>query len=267
MDLQEIKERSRTVWGLGDYAPTGRQLEPVSAALVDALGIGADHRVLDVAAGTGNCAVAAARAGARVVASDFSPVMIERGRERTDAAGLDVTWQEADAADLPFEDGSFDRVTSVFGAIFAPEQELTARELVRVTAPGGAMGMTAWTADGVIARMMRELRPADAPPPPDDAPDPMAWGDPDHVERLFAGIAGELSITRRTVTFSYPSWDRWRRDFAAHGMMVVMEQELPPEGFDALLSQARDLVAGAGRVDGNGVAYDAEYLEIRVVRG
>ncbi|MBW3620431.1 MAG: class I SAM-dependent methyltransferase [Actinobacteria bacterium] len=264
MDLQEMKERSRNVWGLGDYSPTGRQLEPVSVALVESLGIGAGHRVLDVAAGNGNCALAAARAGASVVASDFSPVMIERGRERTVAAEVDVAWEEADAAALPFEDGAFDRVTSVFGAIFAPEQELTARELARVTAPGGVMGMTAWTVDGLIARMIRELRPSDAPAPPEDAPDPMAWGDPDHVERLFADVAGELSIARRTVTFSYASWDQWRRDFGVHGMMVVMKNELPPEEFEALLSQARDFVAGEGRVDGDGVAYDAEYLEIRV---
>lgn len=264
MDLQEMKDRSRLVWGLGDYSPTARQLEPVSVALVGSLGIGPEHRVLDVAAGDGNCAIAAARRGARVVASDFSPVLIERGRERTAAAGLDVEWQEADAAQLPFDDGSFDRVTSVFGAIFAPEQDLAARELVRVTAPGGVMGMTAWRPDGVIARMMRELRPSGAPVPDGDVPDPMAWGDPEHIARLFAGTRGELTVTPRTVTFAYPSWEEWRRSFAAHGMMVVMQQELPPDEFEALMEQARDLVAAEGRADGDGIAFDAGYVEIRV---
>lgn len=264
MGLDEVKARSRLVWGLGDYAPTSRQLEPVSDRLVEALGVGPGHRVLDVAAGHGNGALAAARRGATVVASDFSPEMVRRGRARTEGTGLGISWQEADAAELPFDDGAFERVTSVFGAIFAPEQELVAHELVRVTAPGGVAGMTAWTVDGVIARMIRDLRPPDAPAPPADAPDPMAWGDPAHVERLFADTGAELTVTPRTVRFSYPSWEQWARDFGAHGMMVVMKQELEPAAYDALLRQARDVVSAAGRADGDGVAYDAEYLEIVV---
>lgn len=263
MELEEIKARSRTVWGTGNYAPTARQLEPISVSLVASLGIGRGHRVLDVAAGTGNCALAAARAGAAVVASDFSPVMVGRGRERTAAAGLDVVWEEADAADLPFDDGAFDRVTSVFGAIFAPEQELAAQELVRVTAPGGAVGMTAWTEDGIFARLIRDLGGSDAAAP-DAAPDAMSWGDPAHLERLFAGAGGELTVTRREATFSYPSWAQWRRDFEAHGMVVVMKRSMPPEAYESFVAEARDLFAGEARADGDGVTYAADYLEIRV---
>jgi SAM-dependent methyltransferase len=174
MDLEAVKARSKAIWSSGDYAPTSRQLEPVSETLVESLAVDRDHRVLDVAAGHGNCALAAARRGAKVVASDFSPVMIERGRARSEASELDVTWREADAAALPFEDGGFDRVTSVFGAIFAPEQLTVASELVRVTAPGGRIGLTAWTADGLIARMLR-IPASLGPPPPEGAPDPMAW--------------------------------------------------------------------------------------------
>lgn len=263
MELAEVKARSKAVWSTGDYAPTARALEPVSVALVASLGIGPAHRVLDVAAGNGNCALAAARQGATVVASDFSPVMVARGRERTAASGLDVSWQEADAADLPFDDGSFDRVTSVFGAMFAPEQELTARELVRVVAPGGAAGLTTWMADGLFARLLHDLAPP-TEPTHDRPPDPMAWGDRAHVERLFSPTDGEVTVTRRQVTFAYPSWDAWRRDFEAHGMFVVMKETLPADTYEAFVVRAHDHFASVARPDGHGIAYDADYLEIRI---
>lgn len=261
MDLQELKERSKQIWGTGDYAPTGRQLEPVSAALVEALGIGPGHRVLDVAAGHGNCALAAARKGAEVVASDFSAVMIEHGRARTDDAGVEMTWTEADAADLPFDDAAFDRVTSVFGAIFAPEQQDVAAELVRVTAPGGTVGLTAWTPDGFIAQLVR-IPQEHGPPRPEEGPDAMAWGDPAHVEDLFAGLECELELTPRAVTFSYPSMEAWQRDLEAHGMAVVMKQNMPEDAYAELMAKMRALVAAHDHADGDAVAYHAEYLEI-----
>jgi ubiquinone/menaquinone biosynthesis C-methylase UbiE len=263
MDLEAIKARSKAIWSTGDYAPTSRQLEPVSEVLVESLAIDGDHLVLDVAAGHGNCALAAAHRGATVVAADFSPVMIEHGRARTEASELDISWREADAAALPFEDDSFDRVTSVFGAIFAPEQRAVAEELVRVTAPGGSVGLTAWTADGLIARLLR-IPASHGPPPPEGAPDPMAWGDPAHVEGLFAGTGCELTIVSRTVTFAYPSWEDWRRDLEAHGMLVELKQNTPSEAYDTLLEQMRDLLAAHADTDQGRVAYDAEYLEIQV---
>lgn len=263
MDLEAIKARSKAIWSTGDYAPTGRQLEPVSEVLVESLDIGRDHRVLDVAAGHGNCALAAARRGAEVVATDFAEVMIERGRVRTHAAGLDISWREADAAGLPFDDGSFERVTSVFGAIFAPEQRSVAAELVRVTAPGGKVGLTAWTSDGLIARMLR-IPASHGPPPPEGVPDPMAWSDPGHLEALFAGTGCELTVIPRTVTFAYPSWNDWRHDFEAHGMSVELKQNTPGDVYEDLLAEMRDLLAAYDRVDRDGVAFDAEYLEIQL---
>jgi ubiquinone/menaquinone biosynthesis C-methylase UbiE len=262
VDLEAIRARSKVIWSTGDYAPTSRQLEPVSKVLVESLAIDRDHRVLDVAAGHGNCALAAARRGAEVMATDFSPVMIERGRARTAAPGLDVSWREADAAALPFEDGSFDRVTSVFGAIFAPEQPAVAAELARVTAPGGSVGLTAWTADGLIARMLR-IPASLGPPPPEGVPDPMAWGDPAHVEGLFAGTGCELTVIPRTVTFTYPSWDDWRRDLEAHGMMVDLKRNTRADAYEHLLAEMRDFLAAHGHADQGPVAYDAEYLEIQ----
>lgn len=257
-----MKTRAKAIWSTGDYAPTGRQLEPVSEVLIESLGVDRNHRVLDVAAGHGNCALAAARRGAEVVASDFSSVMIEHGRARTEAAGLDIDWREADAADLPFGDDEFDRVTSVFGAIFAPEQATVAAELARVTATGGTVGLTAWTADGVIARMLRIHRRY-SPPPPEDAPDPMAWGDPPHVEELFVGTGCELTVTPRTVTFSYPSWEAWRRDLEAHGLLVDLKQNMPEEVYRDLLAETQTFLASHDHAEQGAVAYDAEYLEIQ----
>ena len=262
-DVEEWKQRSREVWSLGDYAPTSRQLEPASAALVEAVGIGAGHRVLDVAAGHGNCAVAAARRGASVVASDFAPTMIAAGSARTAAEGLDIEWREADAADLPFDDASFDRVTSVFGAIFAPEHDAVAAELVRVVRPGGLVGLTAWPPDGMTARI-REVAASFGPPPPPGAPDPFRWGDADEVTARFAALGCTVRTRRTAVPFRYASWDAWQRASEAHGLAVVARRSMPPEEYEAMVAALREATAAFDHGDGGEVAYDAEYLEIIV---
>ncbi len=265
MDIEEFKARSREVWGTGDYGPTSRQLEPASQVLLDTLEVGPADRVLDVAAGHGNCALAAARRGASVVASDFSPVMLAAGEGRTAAAGVDVQWRQADAAGLPFGDGSFDAVTSVFGAIFAPEQADVAAELARVTAPGGRFGLTAWTPDGVIARMLAAGGRSEESGPDasvDDRPDPLAWGDASRVGDLFAELPCDVELTERRLQFHYPSWDVWRRDIGAHGMAVVARQTMSADDYERMLAEMRAVVEDVARVDAEGVTYDAEYLEL-----
>lgn len=266
VDIEELKARSREVWGTGDYAPTSRQLEPASHQLLDALGVGDGDRVLDVAAGHGNCALAAARRGATVVASDFSPVMVAVGKGRTDAAGVEVQWREADAAELPFGDGAFDVVTSVFGAIFAPEQRDVAEQLVRVTTPGGRFGVTAWTPDGLTARMLAAGGPdqdaSDRGPSDRDPPGPLAWGDAAHVAELFAGLPCDVELTERRIRFHYPSWEAWRRDLEAHGMTVVAKQTMPPDDYEQMFAEMRAVVEGAVLPGATGVTYDAEYVEV-----
>ena len=263
--MDEWVQRSREVWSVGDYGPTSRQLEPASTALVEALGVTADHRVLDVAAGHGTCAIAAARRGATVVASDFSPTMIEVGRTRTQAEGLDVAWQEADAADLPFEEASFDRVTSVFGAIFAPDRAAVAAELVRVLRPGGLLGMTAWPPDGVTARIRAAAAPF-GPPPAPGAPDPFRWGDPEEATRLFAPLGCTVRTRLSALTFRYASWEEWRRASEAHGLAVVARRTMPPDAYEAMRRKLQEATAEYDHGDGAEVAFDAEYLEIVVAR-
>ena len=264
----EFRARSLAVWSTGDYSPTSKQLEPASVALVEALGISGTPGmlVLDVAAGHGNCAVAAARAGASVVATDFSPQMVAVGSARTAAEGLPIVWQEADVAALPFDPESFDRVTSVFGAIFAPEQEAVAAELVRVLRRGGVMGMTAWTPDGLTAQVLQAGRefspppPADAPPPPN----PFRWGDEAEVRALFEPLGCQAQVARRRHTFRYSSWDEWREASEAHGLSVIARQQMDPQDYERMLQTMQRLSAEHDYGEGAAVAFDAEYLEIMV---
>ena len=176
VDYDQVKASTREMWSLGDYTPLAQTLEPAARELVDSCGISSGDEVLDVAAGNGNCAIAAAQKGARVVASDLTPAMVTLGRQRTAAAGFDIEWAEADAEDLPFEENRFDAVTSVFGAMIAPRPDLVASEMFRVVKPGGVVGMANWTP----ASFMRKLSDVSSkylPPRPEDfpTPSPGAW--------------------------------------------------------------------------------------------
>lgn len=265
MDHEELKNRSRRVWGTGDYEPTSRQLRPASEALVGALDIAEGHRVLDVAAGHGNCAVAAARRGAHVCATDFSPAMIASGRKRTQAEGFEMEWREADAADLPFEDGSFDRVTSVFGAIFAPEQGTVASEAVRVTRQGGRIGFTAWTTNGFTPRLL-EVAKSYGPPDPADGPDPFWWGRADEVEEAFRTRGCAVDIRRKVLSFRYSSWQECRASLEAHGMTVLARETMPRDRYEDMFEQFRALAEEHDHGEGDAVVVDSEYLEVLVTR-
>jgi len=134
--FEEFKQRQRSMWSAGSYPDIAKTVESVAEIVVDRVGVGDGHDHLDVATGSGNAALAGARKGANVTGLDLVPELIEAARRRAEAEGLQITWVEGDAEDLPFEDGSFDRVTSVFGVMFAPQQERAAAELVRAARPG-----------------------------------------------------------------------------------------------------------------------------------
>jgi ubiquinone/menaquinone biosynthesis C-methylase UbiE len=193
---RQIKSAHRAMWALGDYhrfaTATVWQLGPM---LVDACRISAGHRVLDVAAGTGNVAIRAAEAGATVVASDLTPENFEAGRRAAAAAGVEVEWREADAEALPFGDGEFDVVTSCFGAIFAPDHRAVADEILRVCRPGGTIGMINFTPDGTGGEFFKILGDY-APPPPPGARSPVLWGNEEHIRSLFGDRMESLEMTR-----------------------------------------------------------------------
>lgn len=205
MDLDQLKDGARALWSEGEYRRIAELLEPAATALVDACAISAGQEVLDVAAGDGNAALAAAREGAAVVATDLAPAMVEKGRARAEAEGYDIEWGEADAEDLPFEDARFDCVTSVFGAIFAPRPEVVAKELFRVVRLGNTVGFTAWTPESWMGRMLdlfaRHLQRPEGMPSPND------WGVEETVRERIGGLAGTIEMERRAFRWEFASAD------------------------------------------------------------
>lgn len=192
----ELKARHRAMWASGDYPSMVQTfLLPLGPRLVEACGIVAGMRVLDVAAGTGNASIPAAQTGADVTASDLTPELLEAGRERAEAEGVELEWAQADAEHLPFEDESFDVVMSSIGAMFAPHHQEVADELVRVCRPGGTIGLLSWTPEGMIGALFRTMGPF-APPPPPGAQPPPLWGSEQHVKELF-GTRVQLHTLRR----------------------------------------------------------------------
>ena len=194
--MAAVNASARTMWALGDYhrfaTETVWELGPV---LVRACGVSAGQRVLDVAAGTGNVAIRAAQAGARVVASDVATENFDAGRRAARAAGVDLEWVEGDAQALPFADDEFDVVTSCFGVMFAPDHAAAARELLRVCRPGGVIGLVNFTPGGAGGDFFRVLS-AYAPPAPSGARSPLLWGTEDHVKGLLGGQVQALEMTR-----------------------------------------------------------------------
>jgi SAM-dependent methyltransferase len=181
----DLKARHRAMWASGDYTDMVETfLLPLGQRLVEACGIGPEMTVLDVAAGTGNASIPAARAGAQVTASDLTPELLDAGRTRAQNEGLTLDWVQADAEHLPFEDESFDVVISSIGVMFAPHHQDAADELVRVCRRGGTIGLLSWTPEGQVGALFRLMGPF-APPPPPGAQPPPLWGSEQHLAALF----------------------------------------------------------------------------------
>ena len=192
-----LKARHRAMWALGSYPTVAREVvAPLGPVLVTATEIQADDRVLDVAAGSGNVAIPAARIGAQVVATDLTPSLLSAGRRTAERAGVELAWTPADAEALPFADGSFDAVLSAVGVMFAPHHQVAADELVRVCRRGGRIGLISWTPRGFIGQMFATMKPYVAPPPPGASPPPL-WGNEEHVISLLGDRVVLLRCERR----------------------------------------------------------------------
>lgn len=258
-ELTEAKQRSRATWAAGDFDQIAGTIWDVGARLVDRLGLGPGERALDVAAGTGNAAIPAAKAGAEVVASDLTPELFEAGRRRAAEAGVELEWVEADAEALPFEDGSFDAVLSTFGHMFAPRHEVAAAEIARVLRPDGRVGLCCWTPEGRIGDFFKTIGSHTGPPPGVTVP-PIAWGDPDHCTRMLA----DTGIEREETTMEFPDAETavsfYERNF---GPVVMARAALEPEGrWSALRDDLGDLFEQGSERTADGIAYEAEYLVI-----
>jgi ubiquinone/menaquinone biosynthesis C-methylase UbiE len=266
---QALKSKHRAMWALGDYPQVAVDVIPdLGAELVEAAGVRAGDRVLDVAAGSGNAAIPAALAGATVVASDLTPEMLDAGRRLAARRGADLLWREADAEALPFNDGEFDVVLSCVGVMFAPHHQAAADELVRVCRPGGTIGLISWTPEGFVGQMLAAMKPYVAPPPPGAQPPPL-WGDEQHVRRLFGDRVSDLRAERRTVTIDRFTTPAEFRDYfkANYGPTTAAYRALAdsPERTAELDTALDDLAAKHNRAT-TGLTMDWEYLVVTTKR-
>ncbi|SOD74840.1 methyltransferase family protein [Jatrophihabitans sp. GAS493] len=199
MVLDPIKAKHRAMWAMGDYDRVATEVVgELGGVLVESAAVQPGETVLDVAAGSGNASLPAARAGAQVLATDLTPELLQIGRERAAGLSLPVQWQEADAEHLPFEDAAFDVVLSCLGVMFAPFHQPVADELLRVCRPGGRIGLINWTPSGFIGQMFAALKPFAAAPPPGATPGPL-WGDEEHIRSLLGAEATDLQAERRVL--------------------------------------------------------------------
>ncbi len=263
----EVKARHRALWALGDYPSVADTVIPhLGETLVEAVGVTRGERVLDVAAGSGNASLPAARAGADVTASDLTPELLAVGRERAEREGLDLLWDVADAEELPYPDAAFDVVLSCVGAMFAPVHEATAAELLRVCRPGGRIGLVAWTPEGFIGRLLAAVRPW-APPPPPGAQPPPLWGREEHVLRLLGdGVTDVRTERRELVVDAFTTAEDFRRFFVErYGPTVSVHRSVAGDPEQrAAVEAAIDAVAGEA-ADTHG-AMRWEYLLLTATR-
>ncbi|MGC5078109.1 class I SAM-dependent methyltransferase [Agrococcus sp. DT81.2] len=263
MDDQELKAKHRAMWASGDYTTMVETfLLPLGPRLVQAAGIGPGMRVLDVAAGTGNASLPAAAAGARVTASDLTPELLDAGRRRAEAAGLQLDWVQADAEHLPFEDASFDVVMSSIGVMFAPHHQAAADELVRVCTPGGTLALLSWTPEGMLGALFRTMKPFSPPPPPGAQPPPL-WGSEEHLAELFGDRVEFRTLERDSLEITaFPGARDYGEHFKAfYGPTIAARANAEREGradeFDAALDA---FSAEWDRGSGGAARFEKEYL-------
>ena len=266
VDFGAITQVQQKTWSEGDFAMVAGLIVIVAEELAESLEIVPGERVLDVACGSGNGALAAARrAWGDTVGADFVPALLERGRERAAAERLDVEFVEADAADLPFEDGEFDVVMSIFGAMFAADQEKTAAELLRVCKPGGRIGMANWVPDGGVGKMFMTVA-KHAPPPPGVQP-PLLWGTEERLRELFGDGVSDLHIERRARRQAFRSVDHWLDFFRTYfGPTKVAFERVGPEGEEALEADLRAYLKESNTAGDRALVLEPEYLEVVATR-
>jgi len=259
-DLSVVKARQQKTWASGDFAVVASRIVLASELLADAADLRAGWKVLDVACGNGNATLAAARSGAHALGVDYVPELLQGGRGRAVAEGLDVEFRPGDAEDLPVEDASFDAVLSVFGAMFAPDHQRTADEITRVTRPGGTVGLASWTPDGFIGEMFRVIT-QHVPGPPGVA-SPMLWGTEQHLSALFGQAVADAQSVQRTCTWRFTSPEEFVSFFRRwYGPTLKAFEALDDNGRAALAADLTHLARRWDRNGGDSIAIPATYLE------
>jgi SAM-dependent methyltransferase len=264
VDLAALKTRQHAAWSCGDYALIGTTLQIVGETLCEAVDLRSNHRVLDVAAGNGNATLAAARRFCEVVSTDFVPELLSRGRERAEAERLPVTFQQADAENLPFADESFDVVLSTFGVMFTPNQERAASELTRVCRRGGRIGLANWTPAGFIGSVFKVIGKYVAPAP--GAKSPLLWGDPAYLEKLF-GEGMKISARPKNFVFRFKSAGHWIDIFRKYyGPIVKAFAAIDLPKRDALEADLYALLSTLNIAEDGTLVIPGEYLEVVIAK-
>jgi ubiquinone/menaquinone biosynthesis C-methylase UbiE len=265
VDLAAIKARQQRAWASGDYAAVASRIQPMAELLVDAADLRAGSRVLDVATGSGNAALAAARLDCDVTAIDYVPELLDRARDRARAEAFDIDFTIGDAEALAFADGSFDAVLSVVGVMFATDQERAASELLRVCRPGGTIALANWTPSSFVGDNFRTVG-RHVPPPA--VRSPLEWGTEDRLGQLLGPGVSELLVRTRAFVFRFPSAQVFAAFFRDnYGPVHTAFAKLDESGQDALFGDLTELAATRNRAaSGSAVAIPGEYLEVIATR-
>jgi SAM-dependent methyltransferase len=262
--MEEFKERQRAMWASGDYASLSELISDVGELVVERSGVDDGMEVLDVACGTGNAALPAARAGAKVTGLDLVPELLAHGREKAAAEGLEITWVEGDAEELPFEDARFDRVFSTFGHMFAPRHRRAADEMARACREGGTIAICCWTPEGITGDLFGAAAPY-MPPPPDFASPPLLWGTEDHVRDMFGEVATAFAFERHSATIEWDSLDGFADYFLDRFPVFVTARAMLGERFGELRASLVAVWEKWNQADDGRFVLPQEYL-LSVIR-
>jgi ubiquinone/menaquinone biosynthesis C-methylase UbiE len=265
LDVAAVKARQHSTWSAGDYAAIGTTLQITGELLCEAVDVAAGEFVLDVAAGNGNAALAAARRGAVVTASDYVEQLLDRTGARAEAEGLAVELRTADAEDLPFADGTFDVVLSTFGVMFTPQPDVAAAELLRVCRPGGRIGLANWSPTGFVGQLFTIV--GRYVPPPPGLRSPLEWGTPTRLRELLGRGASSLTVTPRAYVFRYRSARHWLDAFRTqYGPVLKTFAALDPAGRDKLDAELIALASAHDTSTTSGLRIPSDYVEVIAVR-
>lgn len=265
-DLEAVKQKQQATWATGDFSVVAARIVFSAEQLCEAADLQAGWKVLDVASGSGNAAIAAAHRGCVVTSSDYVPALLERGKIRAAAEQLKLDFVVADAEKLPFPDASFDAVTSIYGAMFAPNHAKTAGELARVCKPGGRIALASWTPEGYPGQMFK-LFSKYVPPAPGLQP-PVLWGTEAHLKTIFGGAIKSIKSNVRQAVMRFRSPEDKIEVFKAFfGPTVKSFAALPPDKQAELTGEWKGLIQKFDRnKKGGPVAVVSDYLESVIER-
>jgi ubiquinone/menaquinone biosynthesis C-methylase UbiE len=265
-DLEQLKARMKATWMAGDFGQIAAFTAKEAENFIARLGIRPGSKVLDVACGTGNTAIPAAAAGAKVTGVDIATNLVEAARNRAAAENLHIHFQEGDAEDLPFPDHSFDVVLTMYGAMFAPRPEKVAAQLIRVCRPGGLIAMANWSPQGFVGKNFQLM--AKMVPPPPSVPSPLMWGDEATVRQRLGPGTKQITCARQYANFSYPFPPKGVVEFFRQyfGPTQMAFSRLDESGQTALAEQLEALYHEHNVATNGGTEVQGEYLEVRAIR-